>query len=109
MVNNGYAKLDGWCEEAFADSNRGEIPYMLCFNITRNGDYVALPTDIFEDIGDIASNVLTDIDSPKSKYRISVLNYYNAGIDKRFFIIPLWALSTKEIWKAVFNKIYSKK
>ena len=106
MLQDGFAKLDNWINEAFVDSNKGKLPYALCFNITRNGDYICFDIDQFPELKSIPDiRVYPDPDNTKEYYYVNIVFYYNVMLGKRYAIFPLYELANSEIWDLIEPKI----
>ena len=106
MLQDGFAKLDNWIKEAFDDSNNGKLPYALCFNVTRNGDYICFDIDQFPELKSIPDiKIYTDPKNSKEHYYVNVVFYYNVTLNKRYAIFPLYELINTEIWELIEPKI----
>ena len=106
MLQDGYAKLDKWINEAFVDSNKGKIPYALCFNITRNGDYICFDTDQFPELKAIPDiKICPYPKNTKEYYYVNIVFYYNIMLNRRYAIFPLYELANREIWDLIESKI----
>ena len=93
MISDGFAKLNGWINEAFIDSNKGEIPYFLCFNISRNGDYIALPLSIFTEFVHIHT------------FDFNGVVYHNPLTKDKYVIFNLKNLSNPVVWDKISKVI----